>query len=224
MTIPASVQFIGESAFNSCTQIRSIVFEDPQNWLSAGGPIDLTDPAENTQWLVHVSGKLTRGTAQDYIEAGRWSIEDANWNTALPNDDWTMFQYSYYGYKNKGKGYYIVPWFETPAFDVHYQFYAIADNPENITKYSRAMIVMNYEDENVKVEGMFYIHTNFLLSDSTRRAEGIKHDGLLRTYTIYVDDVVLADVSVTAKDPGQANSDQYHLAAIEQMLAALKQA
>ncbi len=222
VTIPASVQYIGEYAFSSCSRLRSITFEDPENWLSAGGPIDLSAPTENAQWLVHTAGELTRGTAQDYIEAARWSIEDANWNTPLT--DWQSITYHYYWFDSQNDGYYIVPWYEDPDFDVQYHFYGIADNPENPDIVSRAMIVMRYEDEAVKAEGMFYVHTNYLRSDSVKTVEETGHDGLLRTYTIYVNGVVLADISITAKDPGQSDSDQYHLLAVNQMADALKQA
>lgn len=45
VTIPASVKQIGNGAFMDCTNLTSVVFENPEGWMVNGESIDLSDPA-----------------------------------------------------------------------------------------------------------------------------------------------------------------------------------
>ena len=82
---------------------------------------------------------------------------------------------------------------------------------------------MCYEDENLSVDGQFYVHPSlFLHNDSEKTVVETAHDGTLRTYTIYLDGVVLADVFITAKDPSQNDSDQLHRLAMNEIVDLLK--
>ena len=82
---------------------------------------------------------------------------------------------------------------------------------------------MCYEDESLSVDGQFYVHPNlFLHNDSEKNVVETAHDGAVRTYTIYLDGIVLADVFITAKDPSQSDSDLLHRLAVNEIVDCLK--
>lgn len=220
LTIPASVQYIEKDAFRSCAKLGSITFADPTNWLSSAGPMDVSSPADNATWLVHTAGVLTRGTPQDYYEAPRWSMSDANWNASY--DDLEGLQSHYQWIEDYINGNPIIPQWTTEKNQLFYCFYGIADDPENLQEFQRMMVITGYEDENVKVEGHFYVHPSLHLRQDTKITYAqTEHSGIRRTYTIRLNEVVLADVTIWGINPEYDETNQFHLPAMEEIIGVL---
>ena len=63
ITIPSCVNFIGPGCFCSCSNLQSIIFEQPYGWTANGGwppmPSDFSDPVENANFFVNCWSEVT---------------------------------------------------------------------------------------------------------------------------------------------------------------------
>lgn len=57
--IPNTVRIIDEKAFENCTSLRSVIFEEPSGWKANSNNLTLTDPHQNALYLTTIYSLYT---------------------------------------------------------------------------------------------------------------------------------------------------------------------